>query len=63
MIRQAVADAFEDVDENRLLDAALEKRLRGAAIEDLDARGRARLVRALVGQGFSLSDVLRRLRS
>ena len=63
VVRQAVAEAFADVDEDRLLDAALEKRLRGAAIGDLDDRARARLVRALVGQGFSLSVVLRRVRS
>jgi regulatory protein len=62
VVQQAVAEAFEDVDEDALLDAALERRLRGATLQELDDRARARLVRGLVGQGFSLSMVLKRVR-
>ncbi len=62
-VREAVAETFSDVDEEALLDAALVRRLRGQALETLDDRARARLVRALVGQGFSLSAVLKRVRS
>jgi regulatory protein len=63
LVQEAVAEAFRDVDEAALLDAALDKRLRGQRVDALDDRARARLVRALVGQGFSLSAVLRRVGS
>jgi regulatory protein len=62
LIQQAVAEAFEEVDESALLDAAFERRLRGRALAELDDRARARLVRGLVGQGFSLGAVLKRVR-
>jgi len=62
-VREAVAETFNDVDEEALLEAALARRLRGQALEALDDRARARLVRALVAQGFSLSAVLKRVRS
>ena len=52
------------MDEAALLDARLERRLRGpATLADLDDKARARLVRGLVGQGFSFGAVLQRLRS
>ena len=63
IIQQAVAETFEEVDETALLDAAIARRLRGRAAADLDDKARARLVRGLVGQGFSLGAVLRRVRS
>jgi regulatory protein len=59
----AVRQVFEDVDENALLDRAAERKLRGTAIKDLDDKGRARLVRALVGQGFSFEAVMKRVRT
>jgi regulatory protein len=62
-VQQAVAETFKDVDEEALLDSALARRLRGQTVETLDARARARLIRALVGQGFSLAAVLKRVRS
>lgn len=62
VVQQAVADTFGEVDAAALLDAALERRLRGRALADLDDKARARLVRGLVGQGFSLGAVLRRVR-
>jgi regulatory protein len=62
LIQAAVAEAFEEVDEAALLEAALERRLHGRAVADLDDRARARLVRALVGQGFSFGAVLRKVR-
>jgi regulatory protein len=58
----AVREVFEDVDENALLDRALERRLRGKSPRDLDERGRARVVRALAAQGFSLERILKKLR-
>jgi SOS response regulatory protein OraA/RecX len=58
----AVREVFEDVDENALLDRSLERRLRGQSPRDLDERGRARIVRALAGQGFSLERILEKLR-
>ncbi len=63
LIQQAVAEAFEEVDESALLDTAFERRLRGRALAELDDKARARLVRGLVGQGFSLGAVLKRVRS
>jgi regulatory protein len=59
----AVNEVFEEVDESALLDRALERRLRGQELKDLDERGRARIVRGLAGQGFSIDAILRRLRA
>jgi regulatory protein len=58
----AVREVFEDVDEAALLDRAIERRLRGASARDLDDRGRARIVRGLAAQGFSLERILKKLR-
>jgi regulatory protein len=59
----AVREVFEDVDETALLDRALERRLRGKSPRDLDDKGRARIVRGLMAQGFRLEAVLRRLKA
>ncbi len=58
---EAVKEVFEDVDENELLNRALDRRLRGTAARDLDERGRARIVRGLMAQGFSLESILKKL--
>ena len=58
----AVGEVFADVDETALLDRAIERRLRGQTAKDLDERMRAKIVRALVGQGFSIEAILKRLR-
>jgi SOS response regulatory protein OraA/RecX len=58
----AVREVFEDVDEGALLDRAIERRLRGASPRELDDRGRARIVRGLAAQGFSLERILKKLR-
>ena len=58
----AVREVFEDVDETALLDRALERRLRGNTPRELDEKGRARIVRGLVAQGFSLERILKKLR-
>lgn len=63
VVTQALSDTFSEVDEGALLDAAIERRLRGQALADLDDRARARLVRGLVGQGFPLGEVLKKMRS
>lgn len=62
VIESAVNEVFEEVDEGALLDRALERRLRGKASKDLDERGRARVVRGLAGQGFSIAAILKRLK-
>ena len=59
---EAVREVFEEVDEQDLLERAFERRLRGKAVKDLDDKGRARIVRGLVAQGFSLGAVLKRLK-
>ena len=58
----AVREVFEDVDESALLDRALDRRLRGQSPRDLDEKGRARVIRALVAQGFRLEAILKRLK-
>ncbi len=58
----AVNEVFEEVDEGALLDRAFERRLRGQAPKDLDDKARARIVRGLAAQGFSIDAILRRLR-
>jgi SOS response regulatory protein OraA/RecX len=63
VVHDAVADVFREIDEGALLDAAVERRLRGQALDELDERGRARLVRGLVGRGFSLAAVLKKLKA
>ena len=59
----AVREVFEEVDENALLDRAIERRLRGKAPKELDDRGRARIVRGLVAQGFHLDAIFKKLKS
>jgi len=58
----AVREVFVEVDEGALLDRALERRLRGKSPRELDDRGRARIVRGLAAQGFSLERILKKLR-
>jgi regulatory protein len=58
----AVREVFEEVDENQLLARALERRLRGKDVKELDEKGRARIVRGLVAQGFAFDSVLKKLR-
>lgn len=62
VIESAVNEVFEEVDEGALLDRAFERRLRGKAPKDLDERGRARVVRGLAGQGFSIAAILKQLK-
>ncbi len=58
----AVREVFEEVDENALLDRALERRLRGKAPKELDDKGRARVVRGLVAQGFRLEAIPKKMK-
>ena len=62
VIESAVNEVFEEVDEGALLDRAFERRLRGQAPKDLDEKGRARIVRGLAAQGFTIGDILKRFR-
>jgi len=57
----AVREIFEEVDEHALLDRALERRLRGQEVKDLDDKGRARIIRGLAAQGFPLDAILKRV--
>ena len=59
----AVREVFEDVDENALLERAMERRLRGKSPRELDDKGRARVVRGLMAQGFRLEAVLKKLKA
>jgi len=59
---EAVSEAFQDVDENAVLDRAFERRLRGGSVTELDEKGRARIIRGLVAQGFRLESILKRLK-
>ena len=61
--KSAVSEVFEDVDESALLDRAFERRLRGKSTQDLDEKGRARIVRGLAAQGFAIEAILKRLRA
>ena len=58
----AVREVFQEVDEGELLDHAFDRKLRGKSVRELDEKGRARIVRALVGQGFAFDAVMKRLR-
>ena len=58
----AVNEVFGEVDEDALLQRALEKRLKGHSVDELDDKARARIIRQLVGQGFSFASVVRALR-
>ena len=60
--QDAVREVFEEVDEEAMLDKAFERRLRGKAPQELDERGRAKVVRGLVAQGYKFEAILRRLK-
>ena len=60
--RRAVAAAFDEVDEDRMLAEALQRKLRGAAIPK-DARDRQRLYGWLLRQGFESNRIQRILKS
>ena len=59
--RGAVESVFDGMDEEALLEAALQKRLRGRTIV-ADGRELQRLHRFLVGQGFEPDRVIQRIR-
>jgi regulatory protein len=59
----AVTEVFADVDEGAILDRALERRLRGQSPKSLDEKGRARIIRGLAAQGFSIEAIVKRLRA
>ena len=59
---EAVRQVFEDVDEGELLDQAIARKLRGKSAKELDDKGRARIVRAMVGQGFRLEAILKKVK-
>jgi regulatory protein len=58
----AVREVFEEVNEDDLLDRAFERRLKGKTPRELDDKGRARIIRGLVAQGFRFEAVLKRLK-
>ena len=60
---EAVREVFEDIDETALLERALERRLRGKGRRDLDEKDRARIVRAMMAQGFRLENILKQLKA
>jgi len=60
--REAVDEVFSEIDESALLQAAIDRRLKGANPRELDQKATARIVRSLVGQGFDAHAVYARLR-
>jgi regulatory protein len=58
----AVSEVFSDLNEAALLDRAIDRRLKGTSVASLDTRGKARLVRQLITQGFEPATVFARLR-
>ena len=60
--QEAVQAVFEEVDEDAMLDKAFERRLRGKAPKELDDKGRAKVIRGLVAQGFRFEAILKRLK-
>ena len=58
----AVTAVFSDINELALLDRAITKRLKETPVDSLDARGKARLIRQLITQGFEPAAVFARLR-
>jgi regulatory protein len=62
LARAAVDEVFGELDETALLDDAIQRRVRGASVKALDAKGVARLVRGLVAQGFEPGQIYARLR-
>jgi regulatory protein len=60
--QEAVREVFEEVDEEAMLDKAFERRLRGKEPAELDDKGRAKVVRGLVAQGFRFEAILKRLK-
>ncbi len=61
-VNAALATTLEQVDVERLLDRAIEKRLRGVAPGPLDRQTFRRIAAALVRQGFDGQAVMTRLR-
>ena len=59
--QRAVDEVFEDIDADALLEAALERRIRGRS--ELTERDRSRLYRYLTAQGFDSDRVLAALRA
>ena len=59
----AVREVFEEVDEDAMLDTAFERRLRGKTPRELDDKGRARIIRGLVAQGFRFEAILKKLKN
>jgi regulatory protein len=57
---RAVADAFETIDDDTLLEACIDKRLHGRRLI-ADDRELQRLYRYLAGQGFESEQILRAL--
>ena len=60
MARRAVDDAFDAIDDDTLIEAALAKRLRGGDVIENDPEF-ARFYRYLIGQGFEPDRVIKTL--
>jgi regulatory protein len=61
--KAAVDEVFEGIDEHALLDAAIDRKLKGTDPRDLDEKAKARIVRSLVGQGFDAGQIFAQLRA
>ena len=63
LAKTAVDEVFLDIDEDALLEQAVDRKLAAANPRELDSKTAARVVRSLVAQGFELRDVCARLRA
>jgi regulatory protein len=61
--KRAVDDVFGELNEDTLLEQAIQRRLRSQTVSELDTRARQRLVRYLVSRGFEPARVFARLRA
>jgi regulatory protein len=63
LAKTAVDEVFLDIDEDALLEQAVERKLGATNPRELDSKTAARVVRSLVAQGFEIRDVCARLRA
>jgi regulatory protein len=63
LAKTAVDEVFLDIDEDALLEQAVDRKLGTTDPRELDAKTAARIVRSLVAQGFEISDVCASLRA
>jgi regulatory protein len=61
LCREAIAEVREELSEEAALERLLRKKSKGMAVSGMDDRQKARLVRSLIGKGFSTGLIFRRV--